>query len=713
MAVKKEVTIDINGNAAQSLTDIGRVAQDLPFGFTAIQNNIGPLVESFGRSTANAGGVVGALKGLGSALIGPAGIGLTISLVTSAITFLTQSFNPWGKIFGTAGEDTKKAKEELKKFNDELNKTIATADTTGTKLKTYISVAQDVTKSEKERTIAIKEANKIMGEYGEKITLANVSTKAITDQTNSYVLALKQQAITQTYVSRLTQQYTKEQEANVKILEVEERIKIRNQQRDKDIAASNGNQRSIAIITAKAESDINSLRVERNKLVGDYNKLSREGDAIEKEYSKTVEKTLNLQSKTGFNEDKNKKPKSTKEKFDLAGFLTDDEFTTASKTAETQYERLRSNEDKRYSNQLEKLQKALNDKQITQSQFDQASIQLENNHTQIVASLKEDDEKIKQNKTREFQKEIDKIRLDTALAGAKDNIEKERIQNNESYRILLENAKVKYGENSSEYFEYKKVLDEEYQQKELNLQTEFLNKKYNEQLNRGKINTSTALSGLNEIFNNEKLSYDERINLLKDFTQKSLNDINLTAEQRKQIETKSAEDLIKIEQAKIKAKQEALNEIKGQLNTLGGLFDESTAVAKGAALASIAIDTAQAIGSLTKHSEANPANSVTFGAAGVLQFTAGILRIATNIAKATKLLSTVKGGGSSTSVPTGGNTSSLSPTITSASQLSPQTQLALSVANSQREPVKAYVVSNEMTTQQALDRSIKNNATFG
>src|SRR6478752_5339633 len=37
------------GSATQSLTNLGRVAQDLPFGFIGIANNLNPLLESFQR----------------------------------------------------------------------------------------------------------------------------------------------------------------------------------------------------------------------------------------------------------------------------------------------------------------------------------------------------------------------------------------------------------------------------------------------------------------------------------------------------------------------------------------------------------------------------------------------------------------------------------------------------------------------------------------
>ena len=79
-----------SNQAAFALTNLGRVAQDAPFGFIGIQNNLNPLLESFQQLKAQSGSTSGALKALGQSLIGPAGLGVAISLVTAAITFYTQ-----------------------------------------------------------------------------------------------------------------------------------------------------------------------------------------------------------------------------------------------------------------------------------------------------------------------------------------------------------------------------------------------------------------------------------------------------------------------------------------------------------------------------------------------------------------------------------------------------------------------------------------------
>ena len=69
-----------SNQAANALTNLGRIAQDAPFGFIGIQNNLNPLLESFQRLKAESGSTGGALKQLAGSLIGPAGLGLALSV---------------------------------------------------------------------------------------------------------------------------------------------------------------------------------------------------------------------------------------------------------------------------------------------------------------------------------------------------------------------------------------------------------------------------------------------------------------------------------------------------------------------------------------------------------------------------------------------------------------------------------------------------------
>lgn len=78
---------------------------------------------------------------------------------------------------------------------------------------------------------------------------------------------------------------------------------------------------------------------------------------------------------------------------------------------------------------------------------------------------------------------------------------------------------------------------------------------------------------------------------------------------------------------------------------VAGIFRQGSAAQKIFALTSIALDTAAAISALTRNAQANPANSVTFNAAGAAQFVAGIAQIFSNIAMAKRYISGKAAGG--------------------------------------------------------------------
>lgn len=114
----------------------------------------------------------------------------------------------------------------------------------------------------------------------------------------------------------------------------------------------------------------------------------------------------------------------------------------------------------------------------------------------------------------------------------------------------------------------------------------------------------------------------------------------------KNIQATKAEltNLEETEKAKQQVRVDGLNATGDVLNALGSLFDKNEKVQKATALAQIGIDTAKAISSLVANSQANPANAVTGGVAGAIQFATGIAQILSNIAKAKQLLGASGGG---------------------------------------------------------------------
>ena len=136
---------------------------------------------------------------------------------------------------------------------------------------------------------------------------------------------------------------------------------------------------------------------------------------------------------------------------------------------------------------------------------------------------------------------------------------------------------------------------------------------------------------------------------------------------------------------------------------------------KASALIQIGIDTAKAISALVAAANTNPMNAVTAGGAGIAQFAAGIIQIATNVAKAKQILSspgaTPSAGGGGGDAGGGGGGTAAATALPQAAQLfgSANTGGTMSAGGSSSESgnmtVTAVVSETQVTsTQQKINR---------
>ena len=105
--------------ARTALTSLSLVAQDLPFGFIAIQNNLPNVIQSFGQLSAASGGLKAALGQIGSALVGPAGLFLAFSAVTAGITFAVQKYGSLSNAITAIVSDNEDLAKTIAKVNKE------------------------------------------------------------------------------------------------------------------------------------------------------------------------------------------------------------------------------------------------------------------------------------------------------------------------------------------------------------------------------------------------------------------------------------------------------------------------------------------------------------------------------------------------------------------------------------------------------------------
>ena len=205
---------------------------------------------------------------------------------------------------------------------------------------------------------------------------------------------------------------------------------------------------------------------------------------------------------------------------------------------------------------------------------------------------------------------------------------------------------------------------------------------------------------------------------------------------KKEIEEdkKQKEILIAAEQELAKAKeairQSELANVANLFNLLGQIAGENRTLqaaaligqsAAGIAKTVIDTQTANAATIAQGTALAIPTAGASVAAAAKLvtgnNISAGIA-IASNIAATAKGLSALKAGGGVPSAPntTGGRGATISQSQVPAFNVvgaSPENQLAQAIGQQERKPLKAFVVSNEVSSAQALDRNIVQGASLG
>jgi len=211
----------------------------------------------------------------------------------------------------------------------------------------------------------------------------------------------------------------------------------------------------------------------------------------------------------------------------------------------------------------------------------------------------------------------------------------------------------------------------------------------------------------------ESLKFEEQRSILAE-REKILKDDRIIAEEDKNKLLKQYSDArTKIDELEFQQKMAQANETANVLTNLGNLVGKQTAAGKTLGIATALINTYVGVSEALKQKSTLP-SPYDYVAKAVN--VAGIL--ATGF-KSVKAITSVKvpggggGGGASTpsvSASAGGVPSAPSFNVVGNSGVN---QIAQTLGQTQQRPVQAYVVANDVTTQQGLDRNIVRNASLG
>ena len=218
----------------------------------------------------------------------------------------------------------------------------------------------------------------------------------------------------------------------------------------------------------------------------------------------------------------------------------------------------------------------------------------------------------------------------------------------------------------------------------------------------------------------EKLEEEQRAEL-ETYLEIEAEKANKAAEQR----AKDKEEQLATEQAiadgKKNIQQSTFDTLEKGVSTLQSFAGKNKAIQKGLVIAESAIGIAKIITSTQAANAADAAAAALMGPAGVgylatkkvLNGVNAGIGIAANIGATSKALQALGGGsaGSSSSAGGSGGGAPTPPQFNIVGQ-SGTNQLAQSIGAKQGQPIQAYVVGNEVTSQQALDRNRVQTATF-
>jgi len=179
-------------NGSNALMQFSRIAQDAPYGIIGIGNNITATAESFSYLKAQTGSTGGALKALGSSLMGTGGILLGVSLLTTGFTLLAQSGLSVGDIIDKMTGDFDEFGESIKNASEEGAKA-ASNEIFG--LKALVSASQNKALSDKDRLIAVENLQKQYPGYFGNLSKEAIMTSDLTNVVNELSDALVNRAI--------------------------------------------------------------------------------------------------------------------------------------------------------------------------------------------------------------------------------------------------------------------------------------------------------------------------------------------------------------------------------------------------------------------------------------------------------------------------------------------------------------------------------------
>ena len=664
------------------LMETSRLASDASYGFTAIANNLSQLVNLMQSQIQATGSLGKSLKGLISAQ------SLFLIGVQLAITY--------GDRLAKAFMNASDASFELNNTFKNLGKEVSSS---AGNFETYISIIQDTNRSQEQQNIAVKKLNKEFPDYIKQLDEAGVSlddvakkTKKATEENDKYRDSLIELAMSRAAQNKIeelaaerldlieerrkglrSQGILDEEAAQKEIQRIDEEYGeefIEYNERYNEIVRTTDKETQQALLRQLEQSNIGRLLSRRNYLSA-QKELNKEEIKDIEEQIKVYSGYVKLQNKT--DEDGNKDRNRIFKEADL-------DFEK-----ETQQSR-------------ERVQKSLEIDEEAQIKIkfdgikERARIKQKEFEDDQKRRLKDYLERIKDDDNFAEKKKVAEDKLNKEIANSKESLSiYEKQLNVETldaiYSLRAEQAEKIVDIERENRYKREETLQREADQEILNegIKARNLFDLRGEQLEKEQERLQFRLD-------NEKLSFNERLNLEKQLTD---------------VEQEQSDRRIQIAELEAQAKRQTLEVSANALLAFSNLVGKETGAGKALAVAGTLISTYLSA-QKAYESQFAPLALVDSPVRGAI---AAAAAVAAGLANVKAILSVKTPNDKSQGAAAARRTiQAPSFNVVGASQTS---QLAQTVATQEAKPVKAFVVGKDISTQQELDRNITNTASFG
>ncbi len=651
---------DATGSATSSVMELSRVVSDAPYGIRGMANNITQLVSQMGTASTKAGGLTVALKLMWKQLLGPLGIVFAITAVISAIDYF------YGGM--------KKAEEATEDWRGSIAKA-------GADLKIFMSLVDKTTTSEDELKESVTALNKKYKDLNVEIDSNGELTKESVVQINNKILALEKLAKATAIQGLIEESYAKILTAELKMQDdISENLKKLGAKDLEDFRKNKDELIKVQEGYYKGSIDANKLHTEAN-----ISRKVREYDELKKTTKDGIDDLLKIiddEDLFGSIFGKGGKSSSKSKTVKLPSFIDIKSFEADILNIERILVAARERELMAFAKTEEeklKVKQQLEEEALLKS-FDNVKLKNEKELTDFVNNV---DDKLKKGKITEETAEK-----------AKKQAEKEKIAKNtkshENYLIALTKISEKYkakidvlgSEDDSSKEGEKASLDDI-----LNERLEKY-KKYAE-LAKGILSSITGF--IDGEFDRELAIEKNKTNAINNELNQRLLNESLSKDERKNIQNQIAKN-----DEALRKKQESIEKKRFEMN-------------KAASISKAVVDTyAAAVGVMKDASGgffsrlAQAVPTIAFGLAQVA--TIARQKFVSSAGAKSPILSGGASAGSS-----GGADRSFNFNLVGNTQAN---QIADAIQGRFKQPLKAFVVSRDITTQQELDANIKGSASF-